>query len=132
MELVVKNHLPMQETETQVGSQGRSLEEGMATHFSILAWKIPWTEELGSLQSTMGSQRTGHDGATEHCQTERSQRWEAVGNYDCQLVTPSEIHRDMVLVNQSCRGESFWKVFTPDIGAQRVTLEAWYWTQSIN
>ena len=36
------------------------LEEEMATHISILAWKIPWTEELGRLQST-GSQRVGHD-----------------------------------------------------------------------
>ena len=36
----------------------------MATHSSILAWKIPWTEEAGGLQS-MGSQRVGHDGATE-------------------------------------------------------------------
>ena len=37
-----------------------SLEEEMATHSSILAWKISWTEELGGLQS-MGSQRGGHD-----------------------------------------------------------------------
>ena len=36
------------------------LEKEMATHFSILAWKIPWTEEPGRLQS-MGSQRFGHD-----------------------------------------------------------------------
>ena len=36
------------------------LEEGMATHFSILAWRIPWTEEPGGLQS-MGSQRVSHD-----------------------------------------------------------------------
>ena len=35
---------------------GRSLQKGMATHSSILAWKIPWTEETGGLQS-MGSQR---------------------------------------------------------------------------
>ena len=41
-------------------SGGRSLEEGMATHSSILAWKIPWTEERGRLQS-MGLQRVGHD-----------------------------------------------------------------------
>ena len=41
------------------------LEEGMATHSSILAWKIPWTEEPEGLQS-MGSQRVGHDLATEH------------------------------------------------------------------
>ena len=36
------------------------LEEGMATHSSILAWRIPWTEEPGRLRS-MGSQRAGHD-----------------------------------------------------------------------
>ena len=36
------------------------LEEGMATHSGILAWRIPWTEEPGGLQS-MGSQRVGHD-----------------------------------------------------------------------
>ena len=41
------------------------LEEGMATHSSILAWRIPWTEEPGGLQS-MGSQRVGHDWAIEH------------------------------------------------------------------
>ena len=36
------------------------LEKGMATHSSSLAWRIPWTEEPGGLQS-MGSQRVGHD-----------------------------------------------------------------------
>jgi len=39
---------------------GRSLEKGMAMHPSILAWRIPWTEEPGELQS-MGSYRVGHD-----------------------------------------------------------------------
>ena len=48
--------------ETWVQSQGREdpLEKEMATHSSILAWKIPWIEEPGGLQS-MGSQRVGHD-----------------------------------------------------------------------
>ena len=48
--------------ETQVQSLGREdpLEKGMATHSSILAWKMPWTEESGRLQS-MESQRVGHD-----------------------------------------------------------------------
>ena len=48
--------------ETRVRSFGREdpPEEGMATHSSILAWRIPWTEEPGGLQS-MGSQRVGHD-----------------------------------------------------------------------
>ena len=48
--------------DTQVQSLGREdpLEKGMATHSSILAWRIPWTEEPGRLQS-MGSQRVRHD-----------------------------------------------------------------------
>ena len=48
--------------ETWVRSLGREdpLEKEMATHSSILAWIIPWTEEPGGLQST-GSQRLGHD-----------------------------------------------------------------------
>ena len=56
-------HLPMQETqETWVQSLGGEdpLEEEMATHSTILAWKIPWTDKPGGLQST-GSQRVGHD-----------------------------------------------------------------------
>ena len=47
-----------------------SLEKEMASHSSILAWKIPWTEEPGRLQS-MGSQRVRHDLATEPTHTER-------------------------------------------------------------
>ena len=48
--------------ETQDGSLGREdpLEKGMATHSSVLAWRTPWTEEPGGLQS-MGLQRLGHD-----------------------------------------------------------------------
>ena len=48
--------------EAQVQSLGREdlLEKEIATHFNILAWKIPWTEEPGRLQS-MGSQRVGHN-----------------------------------------------------------------------
>ena len=46
-----------------IPGSGRSLWEEVATHSSILAWEIPWTEEPGGLQS-MGSQRAGHDTAT--------------------------------------------------------------------
>ena len=54
-------HLPtMWETWLQPLSQEDPLEKEMATHSSILAWKIPWAEEPGGLQS-MGSQRVGHD-----------------------------------------------------------------------
>ena len=54
-------HLPTMQ-ETQVQSLGRDdlLEKEMATHSSILAWKIPWTEEPGRLHS-MGSQRVRQD-----------------------------------------------------------------------
>ena len=49
----------MQNTQVQSLGQEDPMEKGMATHSSILAWKIPWTEETGMLQS-MGSQRVGH------------------------------------------------------------------------
>ena len=58
----VKNPPAKQETQQMlVQSLGQEdlLEEEMATHCSILAWRIPWTEEPGGLQS-MGSQRVGH------------------------------------------------------------------------
>ena len=51
-----------------VGLTEDPLEEETATHSSILAWRIPWTEEPGGLQS-MVSQRVGHDLATEQQQT---------------------------------------------------------------
>ena len=54
-------HLPtMWEIRVQSLSQEDPLEKEMATHFSILAWKIPWTEEPGWLLS-MGLQKVGHD-----------------------------------------------------------------------
>ena len=58
-------YLPMQEMWVWSLGQEDPLEEEMATHFRIPAWKIPWTEEPGELQS-MGSQRVGRDLATEH------------------------------------------------------------------
>ena len=54
---------PMRETWVQFLGQEDPLEKEMATHSSIHAWIIPWTEEPGRLQST-GSQRVGHDWAT--------------------------------------------------------------------
>ena len=50
----------MQETQVKSMGQKSSLKEEMATHFSILAWKILWTEELGGLLS-MGLHRLGHN-----------------------------------------------------------------------
>ena len=60
---MVKNLLAMQETWIWSLGQEDPLEEGMAIHSSILAWRIPWTEEPGGLQS-MESQRVGHNWAT--------------------------------------------------------------------
>ena len=55
------NNLPaMQETWVRSLGQEDPLEKGMATHSSILVWRIPWTEEPGRLQS-MGSQRVRQD-----------------------------------------------------------------------
>ena len=56
----VKNLPAMQETWVQSLGWEDPLEEGMATHSSILAWRVPWTEEPGRLQS-MWSQRVRHD-----------------------------------------------------------------------
>ena len=53
---MVKNPPPLQETQVQSLGQEDSLEKEMATHSSILAWEIPWTEEIGRLPF-MGSQR---------------------------------------------------------------------------
>ena len=57
---LVKNLPAMQETQVLPLGQENALKEGMASHFSILAWRIPWTEEPGRLQS-VGLQRVGHD-----------------------------------------------------------------------
>ena len=57
---MVKNLLTVRETRVQSLGQEGPLEEEMATHSSILAWRIPRTEEPGGLQS-MGLQRVGHD-----------------------------------------------------------------------
>ena len=57
---MVKNLPAMQETWIQCLIQEDSLEKGMATHSSILAWRIPWTEEPSGLQS-VGTQRVVHD-----------------------------------------------------------------------
>ena len=56
---LVKNLSAMQETQIQSLGQEDPVEKEMATHSSILAWIVPWTEEPGGLQS-MGLQRVGH------------------------------------------------------------------------
>ena len=56
---MAKNLLAVQETQIQSLSWEDPLEKGMTTHFNILAWRIPWTEDPGELQS-MALQRVGH------------------------------------------------------------------------
>ena len=60
---VVKNPLEMQETQVQSPGLEDPLEKEMATHSSVLAWEIPWTEEPGGLQS-VELQRVEHDWVT--------------------------------------------------------------------
>ena len=57
---MVKHLSTMQKTQVLFLGQEDPLEKGMATHSSIIAWRIPWTGEPGRLQS-MGFQRVGHD-----------------------------------------------------------------------
>ena len=57
---MVKHLSTMGETRVRFLGQEDPLEKEMGTHSNTIAWKIPWTEELGRLQST-GSQRVGHD-----------------------------------------------------------------------
>ena len=60
MAQTVNNLPPMWDTQVRPLGQEDPLEKGMATHSSILVWRIPWTEEPGGLQS-VGSQRVGHN-----------------------------------------------------------------------
>ena len=60
MAQMVKNLPVMQETWVQTLGWEDSLEKGMATYSRVLAWRIPWIEKPGGLQS-LGSQRVGHD-----------------------------------------------------------------------
>ena len=60
MAQMIKNLPAMQEVQFQSLGQEDPLEKEMSTHSSVIAWRIPWTEEPGGLQS-MGSQRVGHE-----------------------------------------------------------------------
>ena len=113
--------------ETQVRSLGQEdpLEKGMATHSSTLAWRISWTEEFGRLQS-MGSQRVGHDWATNihtHWGDAASQVALAVNN----LPANAGYTRDLGLIRGSGRSPGIemarhssilaWKVpWTEELG----------------
>ena len=63
---MVKNLLAMQESWVQSLGQEDALKKGMATHSSIVAWRIPWTEEPGGLGYSPWGCRVGYNLATEH------------------------------------------------------------------
>ena len=65
------------------------LEKEMATHFSVLAWRIPWTEELGGLPS-MGLQRVGHDWATNTFQASAQWLFQRGGSWGLQDAVARE------------------------------------------
>jgi len=65
MAQMVKNLPAMQEMQVWSLGQEDPLDKGMATHSSILSWRIPWSKETGGLQS-MGPQRVEHDWVTKH------------------------------------------------------------------
>ena len=71
---MVKNPPSMQKTRIQSTGQEDPLKDEMATHSSILAWRIPWTEKPGELQS-MGSQRVEHDLATKQLLFSSPTKW---------------------------------------------------------
>ena len=76
MDLGLPRWLSGKESTSSAGyiGSGRSPAEGMAAHPSLLAWRIPWTEEPGGLQS-MGTQRVGHDWATKQQQNKNGPFW---------------------------------------------------------
>ena len=90
-----KNPPAMQETEVQSPGREDPLEKGMATHSSVLAWRTPWTEEPGGLQS-MGSQRVRHDWVTNQQQLRIP--WDE-GGWAPVLILKSSA--DLVLLNTS-------------------------------
>ena len=93
----------MQEMWVRSLGQEDPLEEGMATHSSILAWGIPWTEEPGRLQS-MGSQRVGHNWAT------NTQRPHTL-NYMWSLSSLKATSENLFHVDFLLHFRSFWLLF---------------------
>ena len=86
---LVKNPPAMQETLVRFLGGEVPLEKGMATHSSILAWRIPWTEEPSQLQS-MGSQIVRHDWVTKHTHTYQPNKPRLVTTLVFKLFFPTE------------------------------------------
>ena len=82
-----------------IPGSGRSPGEGNATHSSVLAWRIPWTEEPGGLQST-GSQRVGQDRATTHLHLAKGLQFQLLIPCCPLLLLPSIFPSIRVLSNE--------------------------------
>ena len=95
----VKNLPRMQETQVCFLGLDDPLEKGMATHSSILAWRIPWTEEPGGLQF-MGSQRVGHNWAANTFLEWDGQSWEGLEQIHDLYYSKHE--KEMFKVTISC------------------------------
>ena len=105
----VKGMPALQETwETRVWSLSWEdpLEEEMATHSSILAWKIPWTEEPGGLQSKV-SQRVKHDWVTKHTHT---QIYVIVCLYIHKYIFVSWINQGREMIEFMCVVSKLWQM----------------------
>ena len=107
----------MQRTQVWYLWQEDPLEEGIATHFSVLAWRNPWTEEPGRLQS-MGSPRVRHDWSTlTHTQVKRNRkdprrprRREELGRYEVRGNPVSWTEHLMCIWHGVGQGECGWSV----------------------
>ena len=114
----------VQETRVQSLGQEDSLEKGMVTHSSILAWRIPWIEESGRLQS-MGSQKAGHEWATNTfiftflCQEWEDgmgeDNWTSGGKKgDFRILQPVGISKTSSLVSLRPRGSGWFSGAHPE------------------
>ena len=119
MAQMVKNLPAMWETQVQSPGQEDPLEKDMATHCSILAWRIPWIEEPDELQS-MESQRVGHDWATKTftffpvCFIEHWV-WVALYIHDCLFV----------LINSSCNPMDYSPLGSSAHGISQARILEW-------
>ena len=84
-----------------------SLEEGMAAHSSILAWRTPWTEKPGGLQST-GSQRAGHDWVTKQSTALGSLGAESLSPWVSEVSTPEQCGHSLGVFAAMVTGTLEW------------------------
>ena len=112
---------------TRVRSLGREdpLEKGMATHSSILAWRIPWTEDPDRLQS-MRSQRLGHDWATNTFFQEGERGWQRM-----RWLDGITISMDMNLVERQemVRDRQAWPATVHEVANSQTQLSNWTTTE---